>query len=91
MALREFSDSRGRLWRVWEVRAPEAAPVGGGAGQLRVRGEYQAGWLAFECEAIAARRRLVPIPEGWADGSEEQLRRWCADARRLTPRSRLIE
>lgn len=42
------------------------------------------GWLAFQ--SPSERRRLVPIPHGWADDSETQLEAYC-DAARVVPRS----
>jgi len=78
MALREFNDAEGNLWRVWDTRPTS-----------RVRGERQGGWLTFEHGTL--RRRLTPIPEGWADVPDEELRRLCINARAQTRRKRLIE
>lgn len=68
MALREFTDRRGNSWRVWATR-----PATG-----NVRPELQDGWLTFE--QGETRRRLAPIPEGWAECSELELHRLCAIA-----------
>ena len=35
--------------------------------------DLAAGWLTFECDA--ERRRLTPIPRGWADLADEELDR----------------
>lgn len=48
------------------------------------------GWLAFE--SLGRRRRLVPVPSGWEDSSEEELRKMLASAEALPDRKgRLIE
>lgn len=41
------------------------------------------GWLAFQ--SAGERRRLVPIPHGWAEDSETQLEAYCSAAR-VVPR-----
>jgi hypothetical protein len=79
MALREFMDGRGKSWRVWDTR-----PRGG-----TVREDYRDGWLTFE--QGVARRRLVPIPDGWAELSDEALRELCVAARPERSRRRLAE
>jgi hypothetical protein len=84
MALREFTDARGNAWRVWETRPTSH----------RLRPEFASGWLTFEqgAEASAtARRRLAPIPDGWVDLPEEDLRRLCLTAARERPRQRLMD
>ena len=68
MALREFTDATGSTWRVWETR-----PIGRTLGP-----EFWHGWLVFAHGAV--RRRLVPIPEGWAELPEGELRRLCLEA-----------
>ena len=69
MAYREFVDSAGVSWRAWDTRPHSAA---------NVRAGYADGWLSFEC--LVERRRLRPVPEGWADAGEEQLWEWLAAA-----------
>lgn len=86
MALREFADARGNSWRVWETR-----PASG-----RLRDEFLHGWLTFERHERAAgdaaiRRRLAPVPDGWADLPDDDLRRLCQAAQAERPRRRLIE
>ena len=78
MPRREFTDHRGHAWRVWDTR-----PSGD-----NVRPELDAGWLIFEREAV--RKRLAPIPEGWAELPDDALRLLCATAppdRRWRPRA----
>jgi hypothetical protein len=71
MALREFDDGKGNLWRVWATR-----PQSG-----RVREQFRGGWLTFEPGGReASRRRLAPIPDGWEALSEFELRQLCIAA-----------
>ena len=42
---------------------------------------YGAGWLTFE--SLDEKRRLVPIPQGWEDISQAELRALCDKARRI--------
>jgi hypothetical protein len=60
MALREFVDGQGRQWRVWET-IPRAAGLG----------EFGNGWLTFD-DGVE-RRRIAPVPEGWAEFTTERL------------------
>ena len=82
MATRAFTDRQGDGWKVWETVPQDA------------RGcvpAYAKGWLTFEHASTGDRRRLAPIPEGWADTSEERLHLMCRAAepvrggRRTTP------
>jgi hypothetical protein len=99
MALREFRDEKGHRWRVWNVApqvplwmsgvaAGEAEPTGAAAvlaARKRLTPGLEQGWLCFENDT--EKRRLSPIPAGWAEAPETELRRMCADARavRATP------
>ena len=42
---------------------------------------YGAGWLTFE--SLEEKRRLIPIPSGWEDLSQADLRALCEKARRV--------
>lgn len=79
MALREFRDDRGRTWQVWDTHPTSA--------QLKVdrklKGRVTGGWLTFT--SGAERRRLVPIPRGWAKAKEPALRAWLLAARDANP------
>jgi hypothetical protein len=107
MALREFTDSRGSRWSVWDVfptlaerRHREAGPPPGVRERrrffdrrVRVRSAMSGGWLAFESED-GERRRLAPIPDtprGWESATEHELRSWLAIAEPAPPARRLIE
>ena len=82
MALREFVDKQGTAWRVWDV-TPE------GMNPATVRelflGEFEEGWLAFEC--ATARRRLAHWPKDWATKSDGELEQLCGSASLVTRRS----
>lgn len=78
MGYREFVDSLGTLWKVWNT-----VPLAGAV----LQAEWKDGWLTFESMA-ACLRRLAPVPENWEQLSAEQLERLCAQAaevRRTTP------
>lgn len=55
MALREFTDLEGRLWRVWDTR-PEKPQL--------VRAGFENGWLSFETDD-GEKCRLAPLPADW--------------------------
>ena len=42
---------------------------------------YGRGWLTFE--SLEEKRRLIPIPSGWEDCSQGELRALCEKARRV--------
>jgi hypothetical protein len=76
-----FVDDSSRRWEVREIREqllPDRAV-------LLSRPEFAAGWLLFSCEG--ERRRLAPLPSGWREAPEDQLRQWCAAAAPARPRS----
>lgn len=81
MALREFTDERGRQWIVWDTSSSLGiAPFPGS-------------WLTFEA-TDGERRRLTPVPDapgGWANASEGELCGWCALGEQAPPTRRLIE
>ena len=98
MALREFTDSDGNQWRVWDVAphaprilaAPEGHPRDDAAegvqmGESRQAGHaLGAGWLCFENHA--EKRRLAPVPGDWHTLADLQLEVLLAGARRVKRR-----
>jgi hypothetical protein len=77
MAVREFIDSEGVTWRVWNTRPSR--------GEM-LSGEYEHGWLTFE--SASSLRRCTPIPRGWETASPEELERLCLaspETRRSSP------
>jgi hypothetical protein len=84
--LREFSDPEGKEWRVWEVRPGSS---GRRINPERYLGEYVRGWLAFECEPDALRKRLPNHPADWFVMADEEL--WqllpsAVEVQRRTPK-----
>ncbi len=69
MAYREFTDPAGVVWRVWDTYPSSAS---------NVRSVYAAGWLGFE--SSTERRRLHPVPGGWADAEDDALLAWLRAA-----------
>lgn len=92
---RQFRDSNAVDWEVWEVMPVSAIqPLLDRRSRLRTHDDgpqksrtdewllpkpgMSQGWLLFESRR--ERRRLVPIPEGWADLSVEGLEVLCGRA-----------
>jgi hypothetical protein len=84
MAVREFVDSSGVKWRVWNTRPSR--------GEM-LSGEYEHGWLTFE--SATSLRRCTPIPADWETAPPDRLEKLCrgASETRRTPSggSRLID
>jgi hypothetical protein len=81
MSLREFRDAAGNEWVVWEVH-----PRLGDAyaeGRLRIPEMLTDGWLAFR--SGQHRRRVTPIPAGWAASNDEALLELLESATVLPP------
>ena len=74
MALREFNDTDGRSWRVWDIRPEELPNATRIEDYLRPMVE---GWLVFESLDGGEKRRVYPVPARWTemnDGALERLR-----------------
>ena len=69
MGLREFRDSKGVSWKVWDVTPESIHPVTAAEEFLA---EYRDGWLCFE--SASERRRLARYPLRWDELSEGELR-----------------
>jgi hypothetical protein len=69
MAMREFTDSSGVEWRVWDTTPQPRAVY-----DERLKG----GWLTFE--SAVTRKRLAPIPRGWEEAPLERLELMCRAA-----------
>jgi hypothetical protein len=105
MAHRTFLDAAGIEWEVWEVHPTltERRVVGDRRGlrrdspDRRVAAEIRValdqdlrrGWLAFKSRF--ERRRRTPIPEGWAQVSEDELCALLRQSRLSGPVRRLAE
>lgn len=70
MALREFLDSEGRAWRVWDVAPDQFHAATNWEDYLQ---GYIDGWLVFEAVDESERCRLYPIPSGWETASDQRL------------------
>lgn len=79
MAHREFPDTSGKSWEVWDVR-PAAVDQERRAHAPSPAAGLESGWLAFQCGA--ERRRLAPIPVGWEQQPADEL---CALLDRAVP------
>ena len=106
MAVREYTDSEGISWQVWEVipqsverrKLRERRVADRDEHDRRKRHEVRLrsvegdvdGWLVFE--SFDVKKRLRPIPKGWHLASSVELESMCARAERAARRSRrLIE
>lgn len=94
MTHRQFRDSKAVDWEVWEVKpVPTVQPLldrrsrprADGAAASSRTGEWllpkpgmSKGWLLFE--SGNEKRRLVPIPDGWADLAPADLEALCGRA-----------
>ncbi len=85
MSVREFTDSRGVEWRVWDVTPAHMHPVTRGEDYMAT---LQDGWLAFE--SGAEKRRLeAPYPSAWIALPLRQLEELCRRASLvIRPRAR---
>lgn len=104
MATREFVDDDGTLWMMWEVhpaledRRQARDPVPPDAMEERrklrnfrspIPGQMRAGWLAIQ--SATERRRITPVPEGWLERTDDELRAMLAASVNTGRRRRLIE
>ena len=76
-----FLDGTLRRWEVREIIQPILPDRVG----VLAPPEFSGGWLLFTC--CTERRRLAPLPPGWRQAPESQLRRWCDDAAPARPLS----
>lgn len=82
MAVREFTDSRGVEWRVWEVTPAHMHPVTRGEDYMA---DLQDGWLAFE-SGKEKRRLEAPYPSNWIDAPLAHIEELCRRASVVIPR-----
>ena len=71
--LREFKDSKGVDWLVWDVY-PSARPTESSLmdpGAALPSRELAGGWLCFE--SASEKRRVTPVPRAWEEMPPEQL------------------
>src|SRR5688500_17633836 len=82
MPVREFTDSEGIEWRVWEAPAEQLHPVS----RVGEPMERSTGGLAFE-SASEKRRLPAPYPVNWGDVPLPELEALCRSAPRVVRRS----
>jgi hypothetical protein len=83
MAFREFTDSKGVVWRAWDVTTEQLHPVTRGEDYM---GNLSDGWLAFE--STGERRRMpAPYPADWTELSIPALEALCRSAPLVSSRS----
>ena len=63
MASRNFRDTTGMHWHVWNT-----VPISGAV----INPGFEKGWLTFESDS-GALRRLAPVPSGWEELPAERL------------------
>lgn len=87
MAARSFSDPDGRVWQAWHVDPsdhvdwPERA-------RRHLPANMAEGWLCFE--SGTEKRRLRPVPAGWASGSEDDLWSYCCRAEAVRKKAKKV-
>jgi len=74
--LREFTDTRGVHWRVWDVNP--AINVRAAKRAARRAQKLPPRWLCFEAET--QHRRMSPIPPDWESCDERTLEVYCSSA-----------
>jgi hypothetical protein len=74
--MREFTDTQGKRWLVYTVGT---AAHGVDVSRRYLPDEYRQGWLAFE--SGERKLRLAPVPSGWDELTDAQLRELLAQAR----------
>ena len=106
MAHREYRDSEGVAWQVWEVipqsserrklRERRMAPRDAlerrkrHEARLRLSNGESDGWIVFESHD--QKKRLRPIPKDWNNASVTELESMCVRAERASrPSRRLVE
>jgi hypothetical protein len=83
MAVREFKDEQGRLWRAWEIRPEAIHPPTKSEDWLADC--YITGWIVFETLTGDEKRRLCPWPMNWAEADGRRLRQLLAAAEVVPP------
>lgn len=80
MASREFTDSEGVVWRVWDVTPAHLHPITKSEEYME---PYAGGWLTFE-SPFEKRRLVAPYPSRWGAYDLQQLEMLCRAAQPVT-------
>lgn len=83
MAVREFTDSKGIEWRVWDVTPEHMHPA---TRTEDFMSSLQDGWLAFE-SATDKRRLAAPYPADWTSYRIPELEALCSQAKSVIRRA----
>ena len=83
MAVREFVDENGRLWRAWDIKPEAIHPPTRAEDWLADC--YVTGWIVFETISGDEKRRLCPWPMKWAEATDRELRELLAQATTVSP------
>lgn len=76
---RLFADASGVQWTTFAVH-----PLKSTSDRSRLPAPFETGWLSFDSGTET--RRLTPIPDGWANLSDDELRSLCGQATVATRR-----
>jgi len=82
MSSREFTDSHGVVWRVWDVKPSFLHPATRGEDFMA---DYSDGWLTFE-SPNQKRRLPAPYPSKWFEYDLRKLEALCRAARPVVNR-----
>lgn len=93
MPHRQFVDSHGRLWSVWDIipsaitfdLASTRTTVSETRAAARLPAQFSDGWLCFERDG--EKRRLAPMPAQWATLPSSHLEELCRQAATVHPRT----
>lgn len=77
MSLREFVDGTGKRWKAWDITPDRMHPSTRAEDYMQ---PFLDGWLVFESLDGGVKRRLHPIPPGWAEMAPGELERLCTSA-----------
>ena len=80
MAERTFTDPDGTEWQVWSVVPGEHSEWPEHA-RKHLPDAMAEGWLCFE--SAGEKRRLHPLPPGWDERGDDELRALCTQAVRV--------
>jgi len=83
MAYRTFPGPDGAPWNAWSIAPDRPESWNLKAAHFLPTGMTD-GWLCFECGDD--KRRLSPVPAGWDELADEELRAMCASAERVVRR-----
>ena len=84
MPHRMFLDDEGTEWTVWDVHPTMRKGI------PQVTERLRAGWLALQNSDVG-RRRVAPIPPGWQEWTDAQLRVLLDNSELRPETQRLLE